>query len=101
VDRSRLPMASVNVLWTDYVITQLKNIPVECRGGCWYSRSESASVARIETGNFAAFVTGKQKSWNGWAQAGIEVSTRKKRPHYEGVSVFVLLSALYFRHCND
>jgi hypothetical protein len=45
-----------------------------------------ASAARIEPGNFAAFVTGKQNSWKGWAQAGIEVSTREKK-HYEGVSV--------------
>jgi hypothetical protein len=39
-----------------------------------------ASVARIESGNFAAFVTGEQKSWKGRAQAGIEVSTRKRDP---------------------
>jgi hypothetical protein len=48
------------------------------------------SVARIEPGNFAAFVTGKQKNWKGRAQAGIEVSTRKRDPNTKA-------SAYYYR----
>jgi hypothetical protein len=60
------------------MITQLKNIPEEPRGGYWYSRSELASAARIEPGKFSALVTGKPNSWKGWAQAGIEISTRKR-----------------------